>query len=107
MSREWVEWDLDLNVPMAESPKFLDVVVIARCCRDWPVYPFSPMGRCGYCGERPERTDKTVAAYMAERSARLDADLAALLPIHRTAATFGMTCSTCDGGGCLDCTDPA
>ena len=28
-------------------------------------------------------------------------------PIHRTQATHGMTCSTCDSGGCPDCTDPA
>jgi len=31
-----------------------------------------------------------------------------LLPIHRTQATFPLSsCSTCGGGGCLDCTDPA
>lgn len=29
------------------------------------------------------------------------------LPLHRTAANVGVACSTCDGGGCLDCTDPA
>jgi hypothetical protein len=30
------------------------------------------------------------------------------LPIHRTQATFpASACSTCDGGGCPDCTDPA
>lgn len=28
------------------------------------------------------------------------------LPIHRTEAGYPR-CSTCDGGGCLDCTDPA
>lgn len=28
------------------------------------------------------------------------------LPLHRTAAGWPR-CSTCDGGGCLDCTDPA
>lgn len=28
------------------------------------------------------------------------------LPIHRTEAGWPR-CSTCDGGGCLDCTDPA
>lgn len=28
------------------------------------------------------------------------------LPIHRTEAGYP-NCSTCDGGGCLDCTDPA
>lgn len=28
------------------------------------------------------------------------------LPLHRTEAGWP-SCSTCDGGGCLDCTDPA
>jgi hypothetical protein len=28
------------------------------------------------------------------------------LPIHRTEAGYP-NCATCDGGGCLDCTDPA
>lgn len=28
------------------------------------------------------------------------------LPIHRTEAGYPR-CATCDGGGCLDCTDPA
>lgn len=29
------------------------------------------------------------------------------LPAHRTEANYGIVCSTCDGGGCPDCTDPA
>lgn len=29
------------------------------------------------------------------------------LPAHRTQANFPWGCSTCDGGGCPDCTDPA
>lgn len=29
------------------------IIVIARCCRDWPVLLGNPIGRCGYCGERP------------------------------------------------------
>ena len=28
------------------------------------------------------------------------------LPLHRTEAGYPR-CATCDGGGCLDCTDPA
>jgi hypothetical protein len=28
------------------------------------------------------------------------------LPLHRTEAGYP-NCATCDGGGCLDCTDPA
>lgn len=35
------------------------------------------------------------------------ADLSGLrLPLHRTEAGWP-SCSTCDGGGCPDCTDPA
>ena len=29
-----------------------------------------------------------------------------VLPVHRTEAGYP-NCSACDGGGCLDCTDPA
>ncbi|MBO0811574.1 MAG: hypothetical protein J2P23_05960 [Microlunatus sp.] len=29
------------------------------------------------------------------------------LPLHRTEANYGVSCSTCDDGGCPDCTDPA
>ena len=29
-----------------------------------------------------------------------------VLPVHRTEAGYP-NCSTCDGGGCPDCTDPA
>ena len=30
------------------------------------------------------------------------------LPLHRTQATYPRSaCSTCDGGGCFDCTDPS
>lgn len=36
----------------------------------------------------------------------LGAACAAPLPPHRTEAGYP-NCSTCDGGGCLDCTDPA
>lgn len=38
----------------------------------------------------------------AERAARI----ARPLPLHRTEAGYP-NCSTCDGGGCPDCTDPA
>ena len=40
------------------------------------------------------------AARIARGGARFD------LPLHRTEAGYPR-CSTCDGGGCLDCTDPA
>ncbi len=33
-------------------------------------------------------------------------DLPPTLPLHRTEAGYPR-CATCDGGGCLDCTDPA
>jgi hypothetical protein len=45
-----------------------------------------------------------------ERSAdKVDAIAMAInaLPLHRTEANHGVTCSTCDGGGCPDCTDPS
>lgn len=29
------------------------------------------------------------------------------LPLHRTEVSIDRSCSTCDGGGCPDCTDPA
>lgn len=29
------------------------------------------------------------------------------LPISRTEANHGISCSTCDDGGCPDCTDPS
>jgi hypothetical protein len=29
------------------------------------------------------------------------------LPLHRTWANVGVSCSTCDDGGCPDCTDPS
>lgn len=30
-------------------------LVIAVCCREWPVVPFYPMGPCGDCGRVPVR----------------------------------------------------
>lgn len=72
----------------------LAVTVDAVCCRVWPVSPFSRIGRCGLCGQRPVIKNR-------------DSDERAELPIHRTWAISGWTCSTCDGGGCLDCTDSA
>ena len=35
-----------------------------------------------------------------------DAAALRVLPVHRTEAGYP-NCSTCDGGGCPDCTDPA
>lgn len=28
-------------------------IVIAVCCREWPVAAFMHISKCGYCGERP------------------------------------------------------
>jgi hypothetical protein len=28
-------------------------LVIAACCREWPVALGQRIGRCGFCGERP------------------------------------------------------
>ena len=47
--------------------------------------------------------DKELAEMIDRRKARLAENV---LPIHRTEAGWPR-CSTCDGGGCYDCTDPA
>ena len=48
-------------------------------------------------------TTRIVRRYVTEPEA---ADARWNLPSHRTEAGFP-NCSTCDGGGCPDCTDPA
>ena len=62
-----------------------------------------------------KRVDAILRQFRAERAMALRRDreervLAAWerspLPSHRTEAGWPF-CSTCDGGGCLDCTDPA
>jgi hypothetical protein len=44
--------------------------------------------------------------YITEQDVLEEAGFARPLPIHRTEAGYPR-CSTCDGGGCPDCTDPA
>ena len=45
-----------------------DALIIATCCRDWPVYLGFGWGRCGYCGKHPEfNPNKSIADYMRER----------------------------------------
>jgi hypothetical protein len=44
--------------------------------------------------------------YAMYRTMRCDRSTPAPLPLHRTEAGYPR-CATCDGGGCLDCTDPA
>ena len=45
-----------------------DLLVIAVCCREWPVYTFLRIGRCGLCGVRPEiDPSRSLADYMAAR----------------------------------------
>ena len=72
--------------------------------------------------ERTERREAAVRGlidrgYTRERSEELIAMIAGALfapgkrfgrplPLHRTEAGYPR-CSTCDGGGCPDCTDPA
>lgn len=41
------------------------------------------------------------------RAAGVHVEDAPDLPLHRTEANYGVCCATCDGGGCLDCTDPS
>lgn len=51
-----------------------DLLAIAVCCREWPVYPFMRMGRCGYCNERPVVDPSiTLEDYMRRRAQGADA----------------------------------
>jgi hypothetical protein len=50
-------------------------------------------------------TNATMAREMGWTMPATEASTLAL-PIHRTEAQT-VLCATCDGGGCLDCTDPA
>lgn len=52
-----------------------------------------------YCHEHAGFLEAGVRSRMCDRAPRP-------LPLHRTEAGYPR-CSTCDGGGCLDCTDPA
>jgi hypothetical protein len=51
------------------------------------------------CADPHGRCSTAKGQWQAWREART-------LPLHRTEAGWPR-CSTCDGGGCLDCTDPA
>lgn len=74
----------------------------AHCWCGAPLIPRSPGDEIGlgcsadiwHTQERPQAADKVDAMAMA-------------LSLHRTEATVGIVCSTCDGAGCFDCTDPA
>lgn len=61
------------------------------------------------CGIRGELSEKDVEALKAIGRAAQKAQLEHVsLPLHRAGdAATTARCSTCDGGGCLDCTDPA
>ena len=68
-----------------------------------------------HLADEAERADRTLGGRregvedpetIAARLHRVRAQTAATLPLHRTAAGWPH-CSTCDGGGCPDCTDPA
>lgn len=56
----------------------------------------------GYTRERAEEVLGMVSGALFAPGKRFGPPL----PIHRTEAGYPR-CSTCDGGGCLDCTDPA
>lgn len=45
-------------------------------------------------------------ARVARQALEAPSSVRRVLPVHRTEAGYP-NCSTCDGGGCLDCTDPA
>lgn len=42
-----------MSEPTARSTGVRDLL-IATCCRWWPVFVGVRMGHCGYCGETPE-----------------------------------------------------
>lgn len=52
-----------------------------------------------HCHEHGDFRDLHGQTCVCDRAARP-------LPLHRTEAGYP-NCSTCDGGGCPDCTDPA
>lgn len=56
----------------------------------------------GYTRERAVELIELVAGALFAPGKRFGRPL----PLHRTEAGYP-NCSTCDGGGCLDCTDPA
>ena len=56
------------------------------------------------CFGRSQRQRRYVTAW--EPDTRTPLQRSDELPLHRTEAGYPH-CSTCDGGGCLDCTDPA
>lgn len=37
-----------------------------KCCRVWPIDPYSPIGRCGYCGEKPVIIPKSASEDLNE-----------------------------------------
>ena len=65
-------------------------------CTDW-------IGVREIAEQRLSGDDRIVRRYVTEPEA---ADARWNLPSHRTEAGYP-NCSTCDGGGCPDCTDPA
>jgi len=55
-------------------------------------------------GDSAHHLAKEIVEYLKQRDNELSAP--PVLPIHRTEAGYPR-CSTCDGGACYDCTDPA
>lgn len=68
------------------------------CARDRPCSDHDDPA-CPRCGQAMVGT--VDCAYCLENTPQPDS-----LPLHRTEAGWPR-CSTCDGGGCPDCTDPA
>lgn len=56
---------------------------------------------------RPSQPFECMHGYSEIECAERTCLVTPALPLHRVAANVGVICSTCDGGGCLDCTDPA
>ena len=62
------------------------------------------MNACEPCWNEAYRQSRLLGGSQVDHYRRLLE--ARPLPIHRTEAGYP-SCSTCDGGGCYDCTDPA
>lgn len=81
-------------------------VTLYRGQRTLELYAAMDYGDLPETLEPDEARDTAYAMLAAANHAEEHADDRWNLPLHRTEAGYP-NCSTCDGGGCPDCTDPA
>lgn len=88
------------NRPTGKEPERLKPWECLTCGGFACEYADQGQTRCSMC-------DCFIEQYPeSPRDLHPEAFVVAPLPIHRTEAGYP-SCSTCDGGGCYDCTDPA